>query len=133
MVKHIILWTLKDEYTEAQKAEIRAGIKEGLEGLKGQIPGMIDISVRTDYLPTSTVDVMLDTTFEDADALAAYAKNPKHVAVADTKVRPFTANRACMHPYFLCGISYKILLVFYLLMSYSYNNISPRFSPYTWK
>ena len=59
MVKHIILWTLKDEYTEAQKAEIRAGIKEGLEGLKGQIPGMIDISVRTDYLPTSTVDVML--------------------------------------------------------------------------
>ena len=63
MVKHIILWTLKDEYTEAQKKEIRAGIKEGLEGLKGQIPGMIDISVRTDYLPTSTVDVMLDTTF----------------------------------------------------------------------
>ena len=97
MVKHIILWTLKDEYTEAQKKEIRAGIKEGLEGLKrGQIPGMIDISVRTDYLPTSTVDVMLDTTFEDADALAAYAKNPKHVAVADTRVRPFTANRACM-------------------------------------
>ena len=93
MVKHIILWTLKDEYTEAQKKEIRAGIKEGLEGLKGQIPGMIDISVRTDYLPTSTVDVMLDTTFEDADALAAYAKNPKHVAVADTRVRPFTANR----------------------------------------
>ena len=37
-----------------------------------------------------------DTTFEDADALAAYAKNPKHVAVADTRVRPFTANRACM-------------------------------------
>ena len=70
--------------------------KEGLEELKGQIPGMIDISVRTDYLPTSTVDVMLDTTFEDADALAAYAKNPMHVAVADTKVRPFTANRACM-------------------------------------
>ena len=28
MVKHIILWTLKDEYTEAQKKEIRAGIKE---------------------------------------------------------------------------------------------------------
>ena len=96
MVKHIIFWTLKDEYTEAQKAEIRAGIKEGLEGLKGQIPGMTDISVRTEYLPSSTVDVMLDTTFENAEALAAYAKHPKHVAVADTKVRPYTANRACM-------------------------------------
>ena len=96
MVKHIILWTLKEELSGEQKETIKQGIKEGLEGLKGQIPGMIDISVRTDYLPTSTVDVMLDTTFEDADALAAYAKNPKHVAVADTKVRPFTANRACM-------------------------------------
>lgn len=96
MVKHIILWTLKEEYTDAQKAEIRAGIKEGLEGLKGQIPGMIDISVRTEYLPSSTVDVMLDTTFENAEALVAYATHPKHVAVADSKVRPYTANRACM-------------------------------------
>lgn len=96
MVKHIILWTLKEEYTDAQKAEISAGIKEGLEGLKGQIPGMIDISVRTEYLPSSTVDVMLDTTFENAEALAAYATNPKHDAVADSKVRPYTANRACM-------------------------------------
>ena len=96
MVKHIILWTLKEEFSGEEKETIKQGIKEGLEGLKGQIPGMLDISVRTDYLPTSTVDVMLDTTFEDAEALAAYAKNPKHVAVADTKVRPFTANRACM-------------------------------------
>ena len=96
MVKHIILWTLKEEYTDAQKAEIRAGIKEGLEGLKGQIPGMIDISVRTEYLPSSTVDVMLDTTFTDADALKAYSTNPLHVAVADGKVRPYTAVRSCL-------------------------------------
>lgn len=34
MVKHIILWKLKEEYTEEQKAEIKKGIKEGLEGLK---------------------------------------------------------------------------------------------------
>ena len=60
MVKHIILWNLKDEYSEEQKEQIRKGIKEGLEGLAGQIPGMIDISVRIDYLPSSTVDVMLE-------------------------------------------------------------------------
>lgn len=96
MVKHIILWTLKDEYSEEEKVQIRAGIKEGLEGLKGQIPGMIDISVRTEHLPSSTVDVMLDSTFESAEALKGYSKNPKHVAVADSKVRPYTANRACI-------------------------------------
>ena len=47
-------------------------------------------------LEDAGLSVCICTTFEDADALAAYAKNPKHVAVADTKVRPFTANRACM-------------------------------------
>ena len=96
MVKHIILWNLKDEFTEEQKADIRAGIKEGLEGLAGQIPGLIDISVRTEYLPSSTVDVMLDTTFVDEDALKAYAVNPAHVAVADGKVRPYTEQRICL-------------------------------------
>ena len=96
MVKHIILWNLKDEFTEEQKADIRAGIKEGLEGLAGQIPGLIDISVRTEYLPSSTVDVMLDTTFESAEALKNYSTHPKHVAVADSKVRPYTAVRSCI-------------------------------------
>ena len=96
MVKHIILWNLKDEFTEEQKADIRAGIKEGLEGLAGQIPGLIDISVRTEYLPSSTVDVMLDTTFESAEALKNYSTHPKHVAVEDSKVRPYTAVRSCI-------------------------------------
>ena len=40
MVKHIILWQLKDEYSDAEKADIKAGIKAGLEGLAGQIPGL---------------------------------------------------------------------------------------------
>ena len=96
MVKHIILWKLKDEFTEEQKADIRAGIKEELEGLAGQIPGMIDISVRTEYLPTSTFDVMLDTTFESVEALKNDSTHPKHVAVADSKVRPYTAVRSCI-------------------------------------
>ena len=96
MVKHIILWQLKDELSEEEKQTVKAGIKEGLEGLAGKVPGLIEVHVQTQGLASSNADVMLDTTFEDADALAAYAKNPKHVAVADTKVRPFTANRACM-------------------------------------
>ena len=96
MVKHMILWKLKDEFTEEQKADIRAGIKKGLEGLAGQIPGMIDISVRTEYLQTSTVDVMIDNTFESVEAMKNYSTHPKHVAVADSKVRPYTAVRSCI-------------------------------------
>ncbi len=48
MVKHIILWKLKDEI--ADKETVRAGIKAGLEGLKGVVPGLVDIVVNTEGL-----------------------------------------------------------------------------------
>ena len=96
MVKHVILWTLKDQYSGAQMEAIKAGIKEGLEGLKGQIPGLVDIKVYTNGLSSSNTDLMLDSTFENEEALKNYATHPAHVAVADNKVRPFTASRNCL-------------------------------------
>lgn len=96
MVKHVILWKLKEEYSEEQKAEIKEGIKAGLEGLRGQIPGMLDIKVNINPLPSSNADLMLDSSFETGEALKGYSVHPKHVAVADEKVRPFTASRTCM-------------------------------------
>ena len=96
MVKHVILWQLKDELSESEKKEVSAGIKEGLEGLKGQIPGLIDVKVVIDKLESSNADVMLDTSFESEEALIGYATHPKHVAVADSKVRPYTKTRVCM-------------------------------------
>lgn len=47
MVRHMIIWTLKDEYSDAEKADIKKGIKDGLEGLQGKIPGMVSIRVLT--------------------------------------------------------------------------------------
>ncbi len=96
MVKHVILWTLKDELSELEKEEVKKEIKEGLEGLKGVIPGLIDIVVNIDGLPSSNADLMLDSTFDDEEALKAYAVNPAHVAVADGKVRPYTKTRSCL-------------------------------------
>lgn len=96
MVKHIILWTLKDEITGDEKLAVKAGIKEGLEGLKGKIPGLVDIKVNTEGLASSNADLMLDSTFEDEAALKGYAVHPEHVAVADGKVRPFTKTRSCL-------------------------------------
>ena len=92
MVKHVILWTLKEEFSEEEKQQIKAGIKEGLEGLAGQIPGLLEIHVQTESLPSSNVDM----TFESAEALQGYSVHPAHVAVADGKVRPYTATRSCM-------------------------------------
>lgn len=96
MVKHMIIWNLKDEYSAEQKAQIKKEMKESLEALKGKVPGLIDIKVHIAPLPTSNGDVMLDSTLESEEALKAYAVHPDHVGAANTKVRPFTKSRSCM-------------------------------------
>ena len=83
--------------SDSDKDAVKIGIKEGLEGLKGKIPGLTDIKVIiTGMLDSSTADLMLDSTFESEEALKGYSKHPEHVAVADTKVRPYTATRSCI-------------------------------------
>mgnify|MGYP000615247274 FL=1 len=77
MVKHIILWQLKDELSAAEKAEIKANIKTGLEGLAGQIPGLVEVHVNINGLPSSNADLMLDTTFTDAAALNGLLHPPR--------------------------------------------------------
>lgn len=94
MVKHVILWKLKDDI--ADKESVKMGIKEGLEGLKGVVPGLVDIVVRIKGLDSSNADVMLDSSFESAAALKGYSVHPAHVAVANTNVRPFTQTRLCL-------------------------------------
>ena len=97
MVKHIILWKLSDELSAEQKNSVKAGIKEGLEGLVGKVPGLIDVKVNVDnVLASSNVDVMLDSTLESEEALKGYAVHPCHVEVADNKVRPYTVLRSCI-------------------------------------
>ncbi len=95
MVRHVIVWTLKDEYSGEEKENIKRGIREGLEGLKGVVPGLADIHVYTEGLASSNGDLMLDSLFENEAALKGYSIHPAHVAVANGKVRPYTKTRSC--------------------------------------
>lgn len=97
MVKHIILWTLKDSLSEEEKIQIKKSIKEGLESLQGVVPGLTDIKVQIDgRLASSNADLMLDCTLESEEALKGYAVHPAHVAIANSRVRPFTSIRSCL-------------------------------------
>ena len=97
MVKHIILLTLNPELSEGEKQQVKQGIKEGLEGLVGKVPGLIDVKVNIDgRLASSNADVMLDSTLESEEVLKGYAVHPEHVAVANGKVRPYTVQRSCL-------------------------------------
>ena len=95
MVKHVIIWTLKDDISDEEKQQAKKNIKAGLEGLAGKIPGLIDIKVIIDGLDSSNTDLMLDSSFEDEASLKGYAVHPAHVDVATNIVRPYSKIRSC--------------------------------------
>ena len=96
MVKHIILWQLKEELSAEEKANIKKEIKSGLEALVGKIPGLLAVNVQIEGLASSNADLMLDSSFENESALKGYATHPAHVAAADGFVRPHTSTRLCL-------------------------------------
>ncbi len=93
MVKHIILWKLKQEHNNDT---VKTNIKNELEGLLGKISGLVEIQVQIDGLASSNADVMLYSVFRDENSLKEYAVHPDHVFVADNFVRPFTETRMCL-------------------------------------
>ena len=95
MVRHIILWKLKESMTDEEKTAARAEAKRRLEALNGQIEGLISLTVITDRLPSSNADMMLDSSFTDAEALAGYQVNPKHLEAAGY-VRSVVESRLCL-------------------------------------
>lgn len=96
MVKHIIIWNLKETFTENEKQIIKLNAKKNLEALVRKIDGLLELKVEINFLPTSTGEMMLDSTFESFEALKAYAIHPQHQMVANEFVRPFTASRSCV-------------------------------------
>lgn len=97
MVKHIILWKLRSDLNAEEKQTVALAIKQGLEGLQGQIPGLLEIHVQASgRLESSNADLMLDCTLVSPEALKGYAVHPAHVAVANGVVRPNTEMRTCL-------------------------------------
>ena len=96
MVRHVILWKLKEELSEEEKKTISADIKKNLEALVGVVPGLVSLEIGRNPLPSSNADVMLDSLLEDDAALKGYQTHPEHIKAADTYVRPYTEVRMCL-------------------------------------
>ena len=80
MVRHIVLWKLKEC---PEKAENAARIKQGLEALVGVIPGLLSLEVGKNVTP-GEYDLCLVSDFTSKEALALYQGHPAH-----DKVRQF--------------------------------------------
>ncbi|MBO5460718.1 MAG: Dabb family protein [Ruminococcus sp.] len=96
MVHHIVMWKFKPEIKEEEKAGIVEAMDENLHALVGKVPGLLTVEFVSQPIPSSTHDIALVTTLEKAEDIAAYAVHPEHVKVADTYVRPFVTERACL-------------------------------------
>lgn len=86
MVKHIIIWKLKDSLRD--KDAKKRDIKEALEGLNGKISGLDSLKIITNGFPCSSGDLMMDATFDSEQALNAYQKHFLHLEIANKLVRP---------------------------------------------
>ena len=91
MVKHMIIWKLKEDLQD--HAATKAAIKETLERLVGVVPGLVEMHIHTEGFPCSAGDLLMDSTLESKEALEAYQTHPAHVAAANGVVRPAVSQR----------------------------------------
>ncbi len=82
MIKHIVLWKLKEDETGWSKQENAFELKRRLEALKSQIPDILELEVGFPIEKGETVsDVALYSLFKDKEGLVAYQNHPEHQKV----------------------------------------------------
>lgn len=95
MIKHIVMWQLKEELDGKKKPELAAELKEKLLALKNEIDELMSIEVGLNAINhDKNHDVVLITEFKNYDDLAIYAKHPKHLKVVDFVGKVITTRAA---------------------------------------
>lgn len=84
MIKHIVMWRLKDEAAGAGREENARKLKETLEALQGVIKELKAVEVGINFNPSpAAFDVVLYSEFEDREGLEAYQNHPEHLKIVD--------------------------------------------------
>ena len=96
MVKHIVMFKLKEFTSPAEKEAKMVEIKENLEALIDKIDILRKIEVKFNCNPAETWDLILNTELDSLEDVNTYANHPAHVAVAKGIIGPVKADRACV-------------------------------------
>ncbi len=82
MLKHIVMWTLKEHAEDADKATNTLKMKAMLDACATLIPGILkfETAIRQPGLE-ATYDIVLYSEFTDKAALDAYQEHPDHKAI----------------------------------------------------
>ncbi|MYM39609.1 Dabb family protein [Duganella qianjiadongensis] len=82
MIKHIVMWKLKEHAEGADRATNAARMKTMLDACAGIVPGLLKLeTVVAQPGLEATYDVLLYSEFADKAALDAYQQHPQHVAL----------------------------------------------------
>lgn len=82
MIKHIVMWTLKESAEGADKAANARQMKELLQALPAKISVLRELEVGTDvFAAAPACDVVLYTVFDSRADLDAYQVHPEHQKV----------------------------------------------------
>jgi len=83
VIKHIVLWKLKEPDASDSKEDYANQIKQELEALPKVIPALHSLEVGININPSEAADdVVLVTSFQRASDLDAYQIHPAHQAAA---------------------------------------------------
>lgn len=96
MIRHIVMFKLKEFQTPTEKEAKMREIKERLEALKDKIDVLRMIRVDFNCNPEETWDIILTTELATLEDVNTYANHPEHVAVAKGIIGPVKADRACV-------------------------------------
>jgi len=92
-VVHIVLF----RWTEAATAEAVTRVMEALRGLRGQIPGILDLACGENFSSRAQGYTHgLVVRFTDQAALEAYGPHPVHRRVVEELIRPIAAETLAM-------------------------------------
>lgn len=84
MVKHIVMWKLKDNYLGQSKNEIAKEVKRRLESLKNIINEVRTIEVGINEIQAEQAyDLVLYTEFYSQEDLSFYQTHPEHLKVVE--------------------------------------------------
>lgn len=95
MVKHLVLFQLKDELSQSEKENIGKQFKAAIEALPETITYIRHIYVGLNINPLENWDICLDSEFDSLEDIKTYSVHPNHLA-ASAILKEVKKDRACV-------------------------------------
>lgn len=95
MVKHIVLFKLKETLSQDEKMVYMKRFKEAIEALPAVIPFIKKVFVGFNINADEKWDICLESEFDTLDEVKAYSVNPSHVKAAGI-LKDVKKDRACV-------------------------------------